>query len=54
LLIVTEWPVFRSPDFNKIKSLLANNVIFDGRNLYKPSDMKKLEFEYYSIGREEV
>ncbi len=54
LLIVTEWPVFRSPDFDKVKSLLANNVIFDGRNLYKPSDMKKNGFEYHSIGREEI
>ncbi len=54
LLIVTEWPVFRSPDFDKIKTLLANNVIFDGRNLYKPSDMKKNGFEYHSIGREDV
>ncbi len=54
LLIVTEWPVFRSPDFDKVKSLLTNNVIFDGRNLYKPSDMKKNGFEYHSIGREEI
>ena len=54
LLIVTEWPVFRAPDFDKVKSLLNNNVIFDGRNLYKNSDMKKNGFEYYSIGREEV
>lgn len=54
LLIVTEWPVFRAPDFDKIKSLLKNNVIFDGRNLYKNSEMKKNGFEYHSIGREEV
>ncbi len=54
LLIVTEWPVFRAPDFDKVKSLLKNHVIFDGRNLYKTSEMKKQGFEYYSIGREEV
>jgi UDPglucose 6-dehydrogenase len=54
LLIVTEWPVFRSPDFEKVKLLLANNAIFDGRNLYKPTDMKKNGIEYFSIGREEV
>ncbi len=54
LLIVTEWPVFRAPDFDKVKSLLKNNVIFDGRNLYKNSDMKKYGFDYFSIGREEV
>ena len=51
LLIVTEWSVFRSPDFDKIKSTLKNNVIFDGRNLYKNSAMKKYGFEYHSIGR---
>ncbi|MCF6360013.1 MAG: UDP-glucose/GDP-mannose dehydrogenase family protein [Cyclobacteriaceae bacterium] len=54
LLIITEWPVFRSPDFDKVKSLLTNNVIFDGRNLYRVADMKNNGFEYYSIGREEV
>ncbi len=54
LLIVTEWPVFRAPDFDKMKSLLKNNVIFDGRNLYKNSEMKKNGFDYFSIGREEV
>jgi len=54
LLIATEWPVFRAPDFDKIKSLLNNNVVFDGRNLYKNSEMKKNGLEYYSIGREEV
>jgi len=54
LLIVTEWPVFRSPDFDKVKSLLNNNVIFDGRNLFKISEMKENGFDYYSIGREEV
>ncbi len=54
LLIVTEWPVFRAPDFNKMKQLLQNNVIFDGRNLYKNSDMLKYGFAYVSIGREEI
>ena len=54
LLIVTEWPVFRAPDFEQMKSILKNNVIFDGRNLYKNSEMKKNGFEYHSIGREEV
>lgn len=54
LLIVTEWPVFRTPEFDKVKSLLKNNVIFDGRNLYKLSEMKENGFKYFSIGREEV
>ena len=54
LLIVTEWPVFRTPDFDKVKSLLKNQAIFDGRNLYKISEMKENGFDYFSIGREEV
>lgn len=51
LLIVTEWNEFRTPDFNKIKSLLKQPVIFDGRNLYDPKKMKEIDFTYYSIGR---
>ena len=51
LLIVTEWNEFRSPDFNKIKSLLKQPVIFDGRNLYDPKKMKEINFTYYSVGR---
>ncbi len=51
LLICTEWSIFRTPDFDKIKSKLKNPVIFDGRNLYDVLDMKELGFAYYSIGR---
>lgn len=51
LVIITEWNNFRRPDFGRIKSLLNNNIIFDGRNLYEISEMKKQNFEYYSIGR---
>ncbi len=54
LLIMTEWPVFRTPDFDKIKKLLKNNYIFDGRNLYSPENMRKRGFYYVSIGREIV
>ncbi len=54
LLIATEWPVFRTPDFDKIQTLLSEKVIFDGRNLYDTGQMKKLGFYYYSIGRETV
>lgn len=54
LLIMTEWPVFRTPDFNKLKSLMNHNLILDGRNLYSLEDMKGSNFEYYSIGREKV
>ena len=51
LLICTEWSIFRTPDFNKIKELLNNPVIFDGRNLYNVEDVKKEGFSYISIGR---
>jgi UDPglucose 6-dehydrogenase len=51
LLVLTEWNEFRRPDFNRIKQLLEHPVIFDGRNIYDPADLKKLGFKYYSIGR---
>ena len=51
LLIATEWPAFRTPDFEKIGSLIRNKVIFDGRNLYSPEEMRSAGFEYHSIGR---
>ncbi len=52
LVIVTEWPEFRSPDFNKIGSLLNQKAIFDGRNIYEPEEMKTNGFHYECIGRE--
>ncbi len=54
LLIITEWGIFRNPDFDKIKTLLKEPIIFDGRNLYKPEEMKKLGLTYYSIGRKDI
>ncbi|MFN3544426.1 MAG: UDP-glucose dehydrogenase family protein [Thiobacillus sp.] len=51
LLIVTEWKVFRSPNFDTMKSLLNAPVIFDGRNLYEPTAMRAMGFEYFPIGR---
>ncbi|NWF49982.1 MAG: UDP-glucose/GDP-mannose dehydrogenase family protein [Ignavibacteriaceae bacterium] len=54
LLIVTEWNVFRNPDFDKIISLLKQPVIFDGRNLYDIEKMKELKFTYYSVGRTSI
>jgi UDPglucose 6-dehydrogenase len=51
LLIVTEWNEFRTPDFKKIKQLLKEPVIFDGRNLYDIDKMQDTGFIYYSIGR---
>ncbi|MBS1489471.1 MAG: UDP-glucose/GDP-mannose dehydrogenase family protein [Bacteroidetes bacterium] len=52
ILIATEWPEFRTPDFERISSLLKTKVIFDGRNLYDLNQMKDLGFTYYSIGRQ--
>jgi UDPglucose 6-dehydrogenase len=54
LMIMTEWPEFRTPDFNKMKEKLNNKVIFDGRNLYDLEEIKSQGFEYYSIGRENI
>jgi len=51
LVIVTEWKVFRSPDFKLIKTCLKQPVIFDGRNLYEPQRMRQRGFTYYAIGR---
>lgn len=54
LAIVTEWKIFRSPDFEAIRGALKSPIIFDGRNLYEPEAMKQLGFEYYPIGREQI
>ena len=51
LVIVTEWNVFRTPNFAKMEKLLKNKVIFDGRNIYGLENMKNLGFYYNSIGR---
>jgi len=51
LVIVTEWKLFRSPDFDYIKANLIQPVIFDGRNLYEPLRMYQRGFTYYAIGR---
>jgi UDPglucose 6-dehydrogenase len=51
LAILTEWQEFREPDFQRMRKLLAEPVIFDGRNIYQPEQMKALGFTYYSIGR---
>ena len=54
LVICTEWSIFRSPNFEKVKSLLKQPVIFDGRNLYNTQDMEREGFAYTSIGRNKV
>jgi UDPglucose 6-dehydrogenase len=51
LAIVTEWSEFRRPDFEKMRKLMRSPVIFDGRNLFEPEQMKQSGFTYYSIGR---
>jgi nucleotide sugar dehydrogenase len=51
LIVVTEWNVFRSPDFSKLKKTLKQPVIFDGRNLYDPKLVKREQLIYYPIGR---
>ena len=53
LIVVTEWQMFRSPDFDMIKQTLKSPVIFDGRNIYDPAHMKANGFSYYAIGRGE-
>ena len=50
LIIATEWPEFRSPDFNVMKKLMKGHAIFDGRNIYDPIEMIEFGFEYYCIG----
>ena len=52
LIVLTEWNVFRSPDFDMIKKKLSSPVIFDGRNIYDPEHLGTLGFSYYSIGRQ--
>jgi UDPglucose 6-dehydrogenase len=51
LIINTEWTSFREPDFERMKSLMTQPVIFDGRNLYKPSKIAKLGFQYFYVGQ---
>jgi UDPglucose 6-dehydrogenase len=54
LLIITEWPVFRQPDFERMAKNLKQKVIFDGRNLYPTHQMEELGFTYFSIGRKNI
>ncbi|MBL7812633.1 MAG: UDP-glucose/GDP-mannose dehydrogenase family protein [Bacteroidetes bacterium] len=54
LVIATEWPEFRTPDFDKLDKALNNKVVFDGRNVFETETMRRHGYHYYSIGREEV
>jgi UDPglucose 6-dehydrogenase len=51
LLIVTEWNEFREPDFPRMKKLMRNPAIFDGRNIYNPDQIRAHGFDYLSMGR---
>lgn len=51
LIILTEWKVFRSPDLEAVKKALNNAVIFDGRNIFDPAEIREQGFTYYGIGR---
>ena len=51
LMICTEWGIFKSPDFKRLKKLLKCPRIFDGRNIYDPQEMENEGFEYWSVGR---
>lgn len=54
LMIATEWPEYRNPDFDQVGQRLNNKLIFDGRNLYGLENISELGFIYYSIGRKKV
>ena len=51
LIVVTEWNIFRSPDFDEIGKRMRGRVIFDGRNIYDPEKVRKKGFDYLGIGR---
>ncbi|WP_420009666.1 UDP-glucose dehydrogenase family protein [Xanthomonas sacchari] len=51
LAVVTEWKQFRSPDFTRMKELIGDAVVFDGRNLYDPQEIESFGLAYYGIGR---
>ncbi len=51
LILITEWPEFRLPNFKVMEKLMKNKIIFDGRNIYDPTEMEENNYTYYSIGR---
>jgi UDPglucose 6-dehydrogenase len=54
LVIATDWDEFKSPDFDRLAKIMKHKVIFDGRNLYRPQQMKAAGFKYASVGRATV
>jgi UDPglucose 6-dehydrogenase len=51
LLLVTEWQAFRNPNFERMKSIMRQHVVFDGRNIYDPEHLREMGFTYYGMGR---
>lgn len=51
LVVITEWHEFRSPNLDKIKKLMRGHVVFDGRNIFDPQEMREKGFEYFGVGR---
>ena len=51
LALMTEWAEFHLPDFKKMSDIMKSKVIFDGRNIYDPVELKSLGFKYFGIGR---
>ncbi len=54
LIIMTEWQQYRRPEWSRVQAGLQNSILFDGRNLFRPSRMREAGFEYYPIGMEQV
>jgi UDPglucose 6-dehydrogenase len=51
LVVITEWHEFRRPDLDRMKKLMKGHVIFDGRNIYDPYEMRAKGFKYFGVGR---
>ena len=54
LAVMTEWDIYRQPDFSRVKALMTTPIIIDGRNIYNPAEMKRRGFTYISIGRPDI
>ena len=54
LVIATDWDEFKSPDLERLAKVMKSKVVFDGRNLYRPQQMKAAGFRYVSVGRATV
>ncbi|MFP4058946.1 MAG: UDP-glucose dehydrogenase family protein [Bacteroidales bacterium] len=54
MILATEWQEFRVPNYKVMDRLMKQKLVFDGRNIYEPSEMKEFGFSYYSVGRENI